>query len=83
MMQRKEKVRGDIWNPYHHNLSIPQKTHDFHLNKDLVFLNLIIFLILLPLKNGSQVLVVFLCYCITFRYKSILQGVMNVGTALK
>lgn len=29
MMQRKEKVRDNIWNPYHHSLFTPQKTHDF------------------------------------------------------
>lgn len=25
MMQRKEEVRDNIWNPYHHNLFAPQK----------------------------------------------------------
>lgn len=37
MMQRKEKVRDNIWNPYHHSLFTPQKTHDFHLKFLMTF----------------------------------------------
>lgn len=37
MMQRKEKVKDNIWNPYHHSLFTSQNTHDFHLKFLITF----------------------------------------------
>lgn len=37
MMQRKEKVRDNLWNIYHRSISTSQKTHDFHLKLSIAF----------------------------------------------